>query len=409
MSDVHDRKHVARAAGKALKAASGRLDDAATLAGFDGCVDSIIRVARRRTAPGPRGYEPMQRMRELAEKIDAASGKSAGFELVVQLVKLGGNGPLMASALHRLGAPVSFIGNIGLATDDDGVADPDRHAFDVHAAGLDRIHPVYRDFARSCRRCFSAAPTGYTDALEFHDGKIMLGKIEALEGVTWRSVTAAAGGAPGLAALIRESRIIATCNWTKLLGMNDIWRGLAEESLPLLNDAHRRFLFVDLADPAGRSDDDLRLGLTRLRAIQQRIPVTLGLNIAESERIANLAGAAASGADNSPQSLERRAASLQSALGLDTVVIHRQRGASAAEQGHAPASFDGPWTATPALSTGAGDNFNAGYAFARALGLPLPQRLAAATAVSGWYVRHGTPPTLDETIAFLEDLPDAEG
>ncbi len=58
--------------------------------------------------------------------------------------------------------------------------------------------------------------------------------------------------------------------------------------------------------------------------------------------------------------------------------------------------------ALPRLSTGGGDNFNAGYCFARLAGFDVRPALVVAAAVAGYYVANGDSPTRDEVVAFLE-------
>jgi len=62
----------------------------------------------------------------------------------------------------------------------------------------------------------------------------------------------------------------------------------------------------------------------------------------------------------------------------------------------------------PRLSTGAGDHFNAGFAFGQVCGLPLDECLATGCGVSGAYVRDAQSPSRDRLIAFLNQLPLAE-
>ena len=56
--------------------------------------------------------------------------------------------------------------------------------------------------------------------------------------------------------------------------------------------------------------------------------------------------------------------------------------------------FPGPFVKEPKLSTGAGDNFNAGFITARLLGLNLEESLCTGTATSGFYVRNAGSPTI---------------
>ena len=64
--------------------------------------------------------------------------------------------------------------------------------------------------------------------------------------------------------------------------------------------------------------------------------------------------------------------------------------------------------ARPALSTGAGDHFNAGFALGLALGVPLPAALAIGCATSGAYVRDAQSPDRPRLVKFLRDLPEPE-
>src|SRR5690606_29255499 len=118
------------------------------LVGFDGFVDTILHVVEKRESPT--AYTRMGEMKRFAERIAAAAGLSANFEYVTQMVKLGGNGPIMAHALDSYGLPVTYIGNLGYPN----------------------VHPVFLDFSQRAR-VHSIAEPGYTDAIEFNDGKLM--------------------------------------------------------------------------------------------------------------------------------------------------------------------------------------------------------------------------------------------
>src|SRR5213076_435269 len=102
---------------------------------------------------------------QLAERLAAAAGHSTNIELVGQLTKLGGNGPIMANALASFGLKVSYLGILGYPN----------------------LHPVFADFAKLAE-VYSIAEPGYTDALEFEDGKIMLGKHQSLKDVNWTNI-----------------------------------------------------------------------------------------------------------------------------------------------------------------------------------------------------------------------------
>jgi sugar/nucleoside kinase (ribokinase family) len=193
-------------------------------------------------------------------------------------------------------------------------------------------------------------------------------------------------------------------NWTMLSSMTGIWRAVARDVLPAIDKPARPAMFVDLADPAKRSESDLRDAIDALRELNALCPVTLGCNFSESARIASAIGESLPDDEND---LARRAAALREHTGLTGICLHTRRRAAAAMGGDSFA-FDAAFTNEPAISTGAGDTFNAGYALGLALGLPIAQRLALGVANSGFYVRNRKPPSLQQLASFLRDLPEPD-
>ena len=178
-------------------------------------------------------------------------------------------------------------------------------------------------------------------------------------------------------------------NWTMLTGMNGIWEYLEGA---VLKDAPRpgggrRWVFIDLADPEKRTRDDLRAGLECGAKFQGIADVAFGFNLKEAVQVAEV-------------------------LGVHTVVIHPRAAAAAAslkeDGGVESAWFAGPLVKKPKLSTGAGDNFNAGFCLARLAGLAIDQSLCVGTATSGFYVRNARSGSLVELADFCDDLPSPE-
>ena len=61
----------------------------------------------------------------------------------------------------------------------------------------------------------------------------------------------------------------------------------------------------------------------------------------------------------------------------------------------------GPFTSKPRLTTGAGDNFNAGFCLGLMLELEVDECLALGKAVSGFYVRQMRSPAWQELLDFV--------
>lgn len=384
MPTTDQRAGIARAAADALSSGASRVASLRVVAGFDAMVDTIARVVDTRS--GPDAFTPMRRIEQFAQRVAIAAGKSINIELAAETVKVGGNGALMADGLARAGARVSFIGSVGVSG---------------APAGSREVGPVFRDFAARCAAVYPTSPPGFTDACEFEDGKVMLGKTADLALITWDAVARAAGGLPALTAMLDGAGLLIPVSWTQVSHMDDIWRGLTRQALAPIPRERRPHVFIDLADPAKRTEDALKAALALLREMNDATPLALGLNLAESQRIARAVGAP------EPKGIDDAAGAIRAALGLACVVVHR-RDAAAGATATETAMFHGPFVGKPKMSTGAGDHFNAGFALGWRLGLPLAQAICVGTAVSGWYVRSAQGPSLDQVIAFLRDLPAPE-
>ena len=89
-------------------------------------------------------------------------------------------------------------------------------------------------------------------------------------------------------------------------------------------------------------------------------------------------------------------------MGIYCVAVHPTRFAACAVAGEY-FSADGPYCDNPKLTTGAGDNFNAGFCFGQAVGLEPLDSLLLGVVTSGFYVRNARSPNLEEAAAFFEE------
>src|SRR5258705_10636915 len=94
-----------------LLAASAQISRLRAFVGLDGFVDEIVYAVDKRE--NAESFERLPTIAKLAERLSAAAGKSTNIELVNQLTKLGGNGPIMANALPRFGIKATYLGALG--------------------------------------------------------------------------------------------------------------------------------------------------------------------------------------------------------------------------------------------------------------------------------------------------------
>jgi sugar/nucleoside kinase (ribokinase family) len=370
------REQIGKSAAEKLIKAASSLSAMPAVVGFDAFVDEICDVVDKRHSA--ESYDPIKTIEQFGQKIVAAGGQSSNYELVVKQMKLGGNGPIMANALACAGMAVTYVGNLGYPN----------------------LHPVFEEFS-SRAKVISIGNPGHTDAVEFTDGKLMVGKITPMNDVNWRSIETHIG-AEGLRELYGAAKLIGMVNWTMIPYMGQIWDNMIANVLPGIG---RRLLFVDLADPEKRTRADIATATKQLSAFQKHVDVILGLNLKEAGQIAEVIGKPVAG---EPElAIEQTAREIRAALGLSSVVIHPRRGAAAATEKEC-ASFAGPFVKEPKISTGAGDHFNAGFCLGRVLGLSLEESLCTGVGTSGYYVRTAISPTAAQLAEFIANLPAPE-
>lgn len=341
--------------------------------GMDGFIDEIVHVVDKRV--NPTEFVRLPTIEKFGARVSAAAGKSTNFEMVPQLVKLGGNGPIMANAIAQFGIKLSYLGALNY---------PD-------------IHPVFKEFSEK-GDVHSIANAGRTDALEFDDGKLIIGRMTQLGEVNWENIVARYGKEKFIEKFT-NSDLVGFVNWTMLPFMSEIWEVVLKDICPTLS-GKRRKLFFDLADPEKRSKADIQRALALISRFEKYFDVILGLNEKEGYEIGEVLSLDTS--DHSPEGLARMAIKIQSELKINTLVIHPVAFALAVSDGKADL-VQGPFCEKPLISTGAGDHFNSGFCLGKMLGLDNVNSLMTAVSTSGFYVRTAKSPTVSDLAKFLAD------
>ena len=343
--------------------------------GLDGFVDEILHVVDKREDAAH--FHRLSTIDKFAERLAAAAGRSTNIELVPQRIKLGGNGPIMANALAAFGVRVTYLGNVGYPA----------------------IHPVFSDL---CKRAevYSIAEPGHTDALEFEDGKIMLGKHSSLREITWDNILSRFGREK-LQSNFNRADLVAFVNWTMIPQMSEIWEALLKELCPQFNGPRRR-IFFDLADPEKRCGGDLWDALKLVSAFQSYFDVTIGLNQKEAFEVGAALGLTSN--DQSPKALANLAREICDRLQIHALALHPVSYALAVRAGKVD-MMEGPYIPAPLITTGAGDHFNAGFCLGELLGFENVLCVLLGVATSGYYVRSAQSPGLRDLAELLRSWP----
>jgi sugar/nucleoside kinase (ribokinase family) len=318
-------------------------------------------------------------MSQFAARIAAAAGKSTNIELATQQTKLGGNGPIMANALASLSLKVSYLGALGYPT----------------------MHPVFQDFAKRVE-AYTIAEAGHTDAVEFDDAKLMLGKMTQLKEVTWENIQSRFGR-DAFAAKFANCDLIGFVNWTMIPYMSNLWESLLKELCPMLTGARRK-IFFDLADPEKRTREDILRALNLISQFEKYFDVILGLNEKEAFEIAKVMGFRTEGIQ-SPNELLALSCEISRGLRINTLVVHPVSYALAISRDDSQI-VEGPFVGKPLITTGAGDHFNSGFCLGKLLGFDNAMSVLTGVTTSGFYVRTAQSPTIRQLAEMMLNWPE---
>lgn len=310
--------------------------------GFDGFVDTLARPVLQTSGDGaPAHFYPT--IPSLGEMLAGQGGKSCSVELQVDCRRAGGNAPQLAAGAAALGMRVSCIGMLG----ENG------------------IDPAFKDLPATL---YSYLAPGAALALEFDDGKVFLAEGVPQIQDPWALVEHATAGAA--ARLLAGADALAFVNWSEVTFMHTLWKSALHALEDTASPDKSRTILFDLSDCTRRPDEELEEVLRLMGAFSSTRTTLLSLN----ENEADVLGRRVLKNDGD---LRRTAAGLRDAFGLDEILVHTR------EQSilHTPRGLHVLPTRVverPAVSTGAGDRFNAASLHAAAHGLDDEGRLAFA-------------------------------
>ncbi|OHE73549.1 MAG: hypothetical protein A2Y14_03105 [Verrucomicrobia bacterium GWF2_51_19] len=323
----------------------------------------MLSAVDRRWGPGD-AFEAIETIGAFADRIARAKGAGTNIELFTKEERVGGNGPNFCNGL--LGGGV-----------------------EVECAGLFGNHPIFNDF-RARVKTYSVGEPGLTEALEFRDGKIMLGYTTQLDAITYENLVAAVGEQQ-LFESLDQADLVGFMNWTMSFHLPDLLKRLQKGLKP----SSQRLFFFDICDPAKRTVDELRDFLHSLKTFRPFGRVVLSLNRSESEqaRFALSKESVACSAEN----ILDYAKTLGSLLDVDLMILHLTDGAAGYDRNQA-VYVEGPICKIPKITTGGGDIFNAGCALGLLQNLPLNDTLTLARNYANFFVSTAELPTLEKIL-----------
>jgi hypothetical protein len=355
-----------------LNMLSNGVADHLALVGLDGFVDKIQNPVQFQSKKRCVYYKSLS---DFGQRVKEASGQSAQIELHTNTVKLGGNAPIYANALAHLA-----INNICLGT-----------------FGIPEIHPVFQKIHRGSQ-LVSLGNAAETNALEFDDGKLILSELSTFSHLDWMQVKSQVD-INYLAEQAAKVQLFGLVDWCNLTHASNIWTGIFEDLVqPYVK--QRPHFFFDLADPSKKSTKEVKEVIDIINGFSAFGPVTLGLNENETIRLAGFLGISGDVTDDL-KSLVSLGRKLFDFMGIDRLLVHPIDGCISID--HSKELYlEGRLVEHPKVSTGGGDNFNAGFCFGLLNGYKDLESMVCAMATSGAYVQNGRSPDLKALIDYME-------
>ena len=342
------------------------------LVGLDGFVDKIQRPVKLQVAQGYVYYETLA---DFGKRVQDASDQSAQIELHTTTIKLGGNAPIFSNALAHLGIRNTCLGTFGTP----------------------EIHPVFKEIHKDSH-LITLGNSAETNALEFDDGKLILSELSTFSELDWEQVKAQVN-MKQLCEQASKVQLIGLVDWCNLVHASKIWRGILEEVIRPSVRQHPYFFF-DIADPSKKNAQEVAEIIEIINCFSEYGKVTLGLNENETIRLAGLLGVSTS-LKPGTESLLSLGRNLFDFMDIDRLLIHPIDGCLSIDRSQ-EYSLEGRVVKHPKVSTGGGDNFNAGFCFGLLNGLNDQEAMVCAMATSGAYVQNGASPDLDALIGYLK-------
>lgn len=337
--------------------------------GFDACIDYIIRIVREKKDNEIASF--FNDSTQFGEFLIDLNNKSCGVELQTKLSKIGGNMVITGNALGNLGIMVECAGTFGL---------PD-------------ILPVFRTMSANCS-LHTIGDTISATALEFSNSKVIMFDPGPYNNLTWDGIKKLLG-AEQIKEMISGKQLISFLNWSEIENSSQIWKGVLDDILPVLEQGKTKPLFfTDFSDCSRKSKSEIQFAINLLGRFGNYFKVVISLNQNEADLIARALDL------HDYVSDVEFVTELYSRCNADVLVIHRTKDALAYD-GVEYQKCETFFCEEPKILTGGGDNFNAGFCFAMLNDFNLFQSLLVANAVAGSYVKTGLSPGVINLIEFL--------
>jgi hypothetical protein len=342
--------------------------------GFDGYVDSLYSIVKRRENASE--WDRMELMKDFGKLIIDTAGSSANIERVLKKRIFGGFAPNTSRALNTLGVNTTLVA----------------------ALGQSEFSQYYKP--SSLVKSISIANPGETLGLEFNDGKIMITDFEPIHNITWDNLSRLVSNLDFID-YFNHSDILGFGHWALVSHLNSIWKHFLSEIFPSVNNKKSKLFFVDIADITKRSRKDILKMITLLQKIDQEIPVLLTVNDREAIILSSIiSGIKSINIQENYSDFVKCGQTINDKIDLSYLVIHSPHFATISTTSDHYWVTEG-YTSTPRFTVAAGDHFNSGVVLALATEMTPAQSILIGNALTAIFVRTGISPNFNQLYQFI--------
>ncbi len=351
-----------------------KLENKKILIGFDGFIDVIYRVIKDKNSLNEEKW--FNTINEFGNYTVNKSNSSFNLNINKVVTKIGGNAPILANALSNVGFKPTCIGAFG--------------EYD--------IEHVFNEIHNNCH-LVSVCNPGMCYALEFTDGKIMLGDNNDIDKLSWDLLIEKIGMDKILDYFINYD-LISILNWGEIDGIHTIYEGISKEILPNIQKDKTKTIFCDLSDFSYKDKSKILELLKIFDKINQKFNVVLSVNTNESMLLykaifdENLIISEQTDVCMFIQEIFKK-------INVDQLILHdKNMSVVVDDKGYISYNND---PITPKISTGGGDNFNSGYCTGILLGYEKEDCLRMGVMSGNYYVENGNSIDLEKLLNLVKE------
>lgn len=344
-----------------------KLSTKKVFAGFDGYTDMLYSVVQWEKG---KTKQIFKRSEDFARRLLETSGISSEYEILLKCKRLGGNAPLMSIGMAAMGAEVSCVGLFG------------KRAAEIENRLTGRL------------KLYSMGDPAVTVALEFEDCKYMLADCGELQHITYMRLEEALGEG-NIDDKILEADLIVAVNWAALPELESILEKLLFSKKSAGKMKHK-WLFLDLSDIRKKEDMEIKTYFRMIKQIADYTGVRTCLSLNENEF--HVLAKKLDIIENSEAGKLRK---IRECLKIREVILHAMKKSIYCSEEEIVEVLKGICS-HPVITTGAGDNFNAGVCAGKLLELPPKGQIEMGNSAAEFYVTYGHSGNLEEILKWKE-------